>query len=141
MLKPYPISCPQIASGNVYHFTTKHNITYEVRFGRKEKNILHVNLVFGVINEEYEGEEYILTNKDDVFRVMTTVAEIVKIYLSKHPHMQVLEFTAENSSLSKDEEKKRLKLYSRYIPRVFDTNLWKVSNKNNTVQIIKKNKY
>jgi len=141
MLKPYHIICPAISSGNIYLFTTKHDITYEVRFGRKEDNILHVNLVFGVTNDKYEGEEYILTNKDDVFRVMTTIAEIVKLYLSKHPHTQIFEFTAENNNLPQHEARKRLLLYSRYIPRVFDENEWKITKKDNTVKIIRKNKY
>jgi len=138
MFEPYEIICPQISSGNVYHFVTKNGIKYEVRFGRKENNILHVNLVFGVTNEEYDGEEYILTNKDDVFRVMHTIAEIVKIYLERHPHTQIFEFTAENSSLSKDEARKRLLLYGRYIPKVFNEKEWKVSRKNNSVRIRRK---
>tara|TARA_Y100000589_G_scaffold291166_1_gene294459 strand:+ start:67006 stop:67431 length:426 start_codon:yes stop_codon:yes gene_type:complete len=141
MLKPYPIISPQISTGNIYHFNTQYGVVYEVRFGRKENNILHVNLVFGVTNEEYDGEEYVLTNKGDVFRVMTTIAEIVKIYLEKHPHTQIFEFTAENSTLTKDEAQKRLKLYGRYIPKVFDSNQWKIVKKDDTVQIIKKNKY
>lgn len=55
------------------------------RFGRLQDNILHANIVFGVINDEFEGEEYVATNRGEVYQVMNTIVEIVKNYMSEHP--------------------------------------------------------
>ena len=79
----YSILPPNIPSAGVYYFTTNAGIQYEVRFGRKKNDLLNVTIVFGVINEEYEGEEYILTNKGDVFRVMNTISKIIILYFMK----------------------------------------------------------
>ncbi len=37
--------------------------------------------VFGVVNDEFEGEEYVATNKGEVYQVMNTIVEIEKIML------------------------------------------------------------
>lgn len=124
-MKPYVIIAPLIPSGQVYTFTTKFDVEYEVRFGRKKENILHSVVVFGVLNEEYEGEEYIVTNKGDAFRVMTTISEVIRMYLKEHPNMQTVEFTG---ILREDDEKEnisqRTKLYLRFLPRVFSKDEW-----------------
>lgn len=90
---PYQIIAPAIPSGQVYQFTTDFDVEYEVRFGRKKENILHSVFVFGVLNDEYDGEEYVLTNKGDVFRVIATISEVIKMYMKEHPNMQIFEFT------------------------------------------------
>ncbi|MBK7183010.1 MAG: hypothetical protein IPH89_08755 [Bacteroidetes bacterium] len=59
----YKIIAPAISTAGVYYFTTDCGVNYEVRFGRRQDNILHATIVFGVTNDEYEGEEYTLTNK------------------------------------------------------------------------------
>ncbi len=124
-MKPYPILAPAIPSGSIYQFTTAFDVEYEVRFGRKKENILHCIVVFGVLNDEYEGEEYVVTNKGDAFRVMTTIAEVIRAYLVEHPTMQIVEFTG----ILRDEDveeimSQRTKLYLRFLPRVFDKDTW-----------------
>lgn len=124
-MKPYSIIAPAIPSGAIYQFTTAHDVEYEVRFGRKKENILHCIVVFGVLNDEYEGEEYVVTNKGDAFRVMTTIAEVIRAYLHEHPTMQIVEFTG----ILRDEDmeeimSQRTKLYLRFLPRVFDSEIW-----------------
>ncbi len=89
----YEIIKPNIPTGQVYHFLTDFEVEYEVRFARKKENILHAVIAFGVLNEEYEGEEYALTNKGDVFKVMRTIITIISLYGEKHPNTQVYEFT------------------------------------------------
>jgi hypothetical protein len=139
-IDPYHIILPVIKSGTVYSFTTKSNVVYEVRFGRKQNNILNATIVFGVTNEEYDGEEYSLTNKGEVYKVMATIVEIVKLYRKEHPNINLFEYTGEQSDKEKIKNRNvRLALYNRYIRRVFD-NSWSVSSKDNKV-IIKKNKY
>ncbi|MBL7898164.1 MAG: hypothetical protein JNJ99_06495, partial [Crocinitomicaceae bacterium] len=82
----YEIIKPNIPTGQVYHFTTDYGVEYEVRFARKKENILHAVIAFGVLNEEYEGEEYALTNKGDVWKVMRTIITIIDMYGEKHPN-------------------------------------------------------
>ncbi|MCC7333347.1 MAG: hypothetical protein IT232_12150 [Flavobacteriales bacterium] len=123
-ITPYQIFPPAIKSGNVYSFTTDSGVNYEVRFGRKQDNILNATIVFGVTNEEYEGEEYSITNKGEVYQVMATIVEVVRLYKTEHPNVNLFEFTGEQSEKEKAKNKNvRLNLYCRYISMVFD-NHW-----------------
>ena len=136
-LQPYHIIPPVIKSGTVYSFTTDSGVNYEVRFGRKQNNILNATIVFGVTNEEYDGEEYSVTNKGEVYKVMATIVEVVRKYKEEHPNINLFEYTGEQSEIEKSKNRNiRLALYNRYIRRVFD-NKWVVDNKENKV-IIKK---
>jgi hypothetical protein len=119
MSQEYNIIYPAISSAGVYFFNTDGGINYEVRFGRKQDNILHATIVFGVTNDEFDGEEYSVTNKGELYRVMSTIVKIVKTYMSEHPKMTRYEFTG----ISKDEESEdimsaRIKLYNRYVPQI-----------------------
>jgi hypothetical protein len=121
-LPPYDIELPAIKSGNVYLFTTESGTQYEVRFARKKENLLHVTIAFGVLNDEYEGEEYAVTNKGEVFRVMSTVVEVMKIYMIEHPNIRIFEFTGEPTSKeTENNANKRLNLYKRYLRDIFDS--------------------
>lgn len=136
-IQPYQITPPAIKSGTVYSFITDSGVNYEVRFGRKQDNILNATIVFGVTNEEYEGEEYSITNKGEVYRVMATIVEVVRKYKNEHPNINLFEYTGEQSDKEKEKNKNvRLALYNRYIRMVFDKN-WEVSAVDNKV-IIKK---
>jgi hypothetical protein len=135
-MTPYPIIAPDIPSGDVYKFTTKFDVEYEVRFGRKKDNILHIIVVFGVLNDEYDGEEYVVTTKGDVFRVMTTIAEIIKMFLHEHQHTEIFEFNGilrENGM--PDSISQRTLLYLRYLPTVFSPDEWKTQNLGNEIVV------
>lgn len=121
-VETYKIIPPPIASAGVYFFTTDSGMIYEVRFGRRQDNILHATIVFGVINEEFDGEEYVVTNKGEVFRVMTTIVKIVKMFMAEHTKIMCYEFTGIPKE-GEDETKtsKRNLLYKRYLPRIFET--------------------
>lgn len=124
-VEEYKIIIPAITTAGVYYFTTDCGVHYEVRFGRRQDNILHATIVFGVINEEYDGEEYTVTNKGELYRVMTTIVHVVKMFMAEHPKMVTYEFTG----LAKDDEPEnkltsRINLYKRYLPRIFG-NEWK----------------
>lgn len=122
---PYKITLPVIKSGTVYSFITESGVNYEVRFGRKQDNILNATIVFGVTNDEYEGEEYSITNKGEVYHVMATIVEVVRLYKNEHPNVNSFEFTGEQSEKEKEKNKNvRLNLYHRYISEVFDKT-WK----------------
>ena len=130
----YAITAPAISTAGVYYFTTDGDINYEVRFGRRQDNILHATIVFGVTNDEFEGEEYTVTNKGELYRVMTTIVKVVKMFMGEHPKMVTYEFTG----LAKDSEPEdkltsRINLYKRYLPRIFDKE-WKFDySRGNTI--------
>ena len=132
-----PIEFPNIPSAGVYYFNTKSGLRYEVRFGRLQDNILHANIVFGVINDEFEGEEYVATNRGEVYQVMNTIVEIVKNYMQEHPKVSVYEFNA----VGKDDEDEnvenaRMVLYKRFLPRIFDRQ-WKFKIEGNFALVTK----
>ena len=133
-VEEYKIIAPAISTAGVYYFNTDSDINYEVRFGRRQDNILHATIVFGVTNDEFEGEEYTVTNKGELYRVMTTIVHVVKMFMAEHPKMVTYEFTG----LAKDTEPEdkltsRINLYKRYLPRIFDKE-WKFDySRGNTI--------
>lgn len=134
-VKSYTIIPPAISTAGVYYFTTDSGVHYEVRFGRRQDNILHATIVFGVTNEEYEGEEYTVTNKGELYRVMTTIVDVVKIFMAEHPKMISYEFTGlAKEGESENTSSKRINLYKRYLPRIFDKD-WQFSFKENTALV------
>jgi len=131
----FPIVYPNIPSGDVYYFTTSAGTKYEVRFGRRKDNIFHATIVFGVVNDEYKGEEYVTTNKGDLYSVMHTIGEVIRTFMSYHPKMLIYEFTA----LAKEGEQEglitvRRKLYERYLGELFGAE-WKQELKGNTMTV------
>ena len=137
-VKVYPIVYPAISSAGLYLFTTDGGVDYEVRFGRKQNNILHATVVFGVTNDEYEGEEYVETNKGELYSVMATVVAVVKIFLKEQPNLKCLEFTGVTKKNESDKKSgTRIKLYYRYLPQIFD-NTWIIKAEENTIVVNKK---
>ena len=131
----YPIVYPNIPSGDIYYFTTASDTKYEVRFGRRKDDIFHATIVFGVVNEEYKGEEYVITNKGELYSVMATISQIIRTFMTHHPRMLIYEFTA----IAKEDEGEdtitvRRKLYERYLSGIFGS-LWKYEFKGNTVLV------
>ena len=141
MGKPYQnileIEYPSIPSAGVYYFTTKSGLRYEVRFGRLQDNILHANIVCGVIDDEFEGEEYVTTNRGEVYQVMNTIVEIVKNYMMEHPKVNVYEFNAVGRE-GEDEnvENARMALYRRFLPKIFESG-WKFKIEGNFALVTK----
>jgi len=91
---PYPIVMPQIRSGEAYYFQTGSGLKYQVLFARKEKGYLEHILNFSVLNEEFE-DEYSETNRGEIYRVIATVAEIVRLYHEVHGNSVSYEFSGE----------------------------------------------
>ena len=135
---PYPILYPDFGENGLYNFTTKNGIQYEVMFGRRESNPLHVSVVFGVINEEFEGEEYSETKHHDQYKVIATVIKIVKHYIATKNHLKLVEF----AGVSRDNESEktsniRMRFFSRYLHDIFDES-WLLEIKENKM-IARKN--
>jgi len=134
----YKIIPPPIESGSTYYFETDHGMNYEVRFGRKQNNILNTSIVFGVINDEFEGEEYSQTNKFEMFRVMATIVAILRRYMKLHPKINSYEFTGEPTKKEMDKEGRiRLMFYNRYLSHVFDDS-WEIIKESNRTLVKKK---
>ncbi|MGL5889197.1 MAG: hypothetical protein ACRC3B_04895 [Bacteroidia bacterium] len=134
----YSIVRPAISSAGVYFFTTDSGIEYEVRFGRRQDNILHATIVFGVINDEFDGEEYVETNRGEVFRVMSTISEVVRIFMQEHPKIMCYEFTGiPKDGEEEDKSSQRSLLYRRYLPQIFDQN-WEMNFSGNTAVATRK---
>jgi len=141
LLEEYRIIAPAIATAGVYYFTTDPGVQYEVRFGRRQDNILHATIVFGVINDEFEGEEYVVTNKGDLYRVMATIVKVVKMFMEQHPKMVAYEFTGIAKEGENDSRlSQRINLYKRYLPKIFESNEWSFDySGGNTVVVNRKN--
>ena len=145
----FTIEYPPIKSAGVYYFNTSSGLRYEVRFGRRQDNILHSTIVFGVINDEFEGEEYVTTNRGEVYRVMNTIVMIVKDFMEQHQKVNIYEFHAidrddEEERPSQQEQKNkikgnsRLKLYKRYLPKIFEKG-WNFNFDGNNAIVLKQN--
>jgi hypothetical protein len=142
----FTIEYPAIKSAGVYYFNTSSGLRYEVRFGRRQDNILHSTIVFGVINDEFEGEEYVTTNRGEVYKVMNTIVAIVKDFIEQHPKVNIYEFHAidrddedektEDGGKNKIKGNARLKLYKRYLPKIFE-NGWLFNFEGNNAIVTK----
>jgi len=134
--EPYTIQAPEILTGDTYYFTTESGLKYQVRFGKKRDNYLGNIVNFSVLSDEFE-DEYSETNRGEVYRVVATVIEIVRIFHEFHKHSDSYEFTGEFKD-TKDTGKAsiRTKLYYRYANAILDSN-WKPLLEGNKVTVKK----
>ena len=93
-IEHYEIKIPEIHSGSTYYFTTESGLEYEVQFAKKRDNYLENIVNFSVISEDFE-DEYSETNRGEVYRVIATVTEVVKIYHENHSYSVSYEFSGE----------------------------------------------
>ena len=110
-VSPYPIECPNIPSGAVYFFNSGSGLRYEVLFAKKRDDYLENIINFSVLNDDFE-DEYSETNRGEVYRVIATVIEIIKIYHHYHAYSSSYEFSGEFKDHNDDgEASKRTMLY------------------------------
>ena len=132
---PYEIMKPLIDTGETYHFITDSGLLYEVTFGRKKENYLHHLINFSVISEEFEDDEYTVTNKGELYRIIATLIEIIRIFHYYHPHTERYELTGEFKEKNDSREASiRTRLYYR-CAKYFINNKWSVVIRKNTVII------
>ena len=131
----YDIKRPEIISGGTYYFETASGLVYQVTFGKKKKNYLGNILNFSVISDEYE-DEYTETNKGEVYRIISTVTEIVRIFHENHPYSNSYEFSGEFKKTNDPPPVSiRTRMYFRSALRVIDSDIWDVSTEENKVVI------
>ena len=90
----YTIEVPEIRSGEAYYFETGSGLRYQVLFARKKNNYLEHIVNFSVLNDEFE-DEYSETNRGEIYRVIATVVEIIRIYHGIHSYSTSFEFSGE----------------------------------------------
>jgi hypothetical protein len=113
----YPIQVPEIQSGDTYYFTTESGLKYQVRFGKKRDNYLGNIINFSVLSEDFE-DEYSETNRGEIFRIISTMIEIIRIYHENHVHSDTYEFTGEFKETRDTQPASiRSRLYFRYARR------------------------
>jgi hypothetical protein len=135
-LDPYPIEYPAIKTDFIFFFTTDSDLRYEVRFGRKKDNYLGYVLNFSVLSDDYD--EYSETNRGEIYRIISTVVEIVRYFHSMHNYTNYFEFSGEyKPNRDADETSIRTKVYYKYAQKIIDRN-WKVNLAGNKVIIKKK---
>ena len=134
----YDIKRPEIESGSTYYFQTASGLTYQVTFGKKKNNYLGNILNFSVLSEEYE-DEYSETNRGEVYSIIRTMIEIIRIYHQNHPYSNSYEFSGEfKDDRDADKTSIRSKLYFREAQRVIDQNYWNLSLEENKVILTRK---
>jgi hypothetical protein len=134
----FPITPPSIETGYVYNFITPSDLLYEVRFAPKQDKILEMVVNFTVLSEEFE-HDYPVTNRGELYGVIATVIEIMKMFHFHHNFTTSYEFSGEFKEGEDKEKQKtsiRSRLYIRYAEKVLNTN-WKYELNGNKV-ILKK---
>ncbi len=134
---PYEIERPGIPSGAAYYFITGSALRYEVLFAKKQNNYLENIINFSVLNEEFE-DEYSETNRGEVYRVIATVAEIIRIYHENHSYSLSYEFSGEFKDNNKERTTSvRTLLYFRKAKEILHPS-WHLELSGNKVVVYRK---
>jgi hypothetical protein len=130
--KTYPINRPAIETGYDYFFKTASGLLYEVRFARKSDNYLGIVVNFTVVSDEFE-HDYPVTNRGEIYNVIATVIEIIKIFHQFHIFTNSYEFSGEfKEDENKEDASIRSRLYYRYAQQILNKN-WQSEMKGNKV--------
>lgn len=124
-----------------YYFTNRFNDQYEVSFSRDEKNYLKVTVSFCVTNEEYENDQYAITNHGDVYRVLNTVCLIILSFAKDHPNVNHYVFSGERRMFeieNKIEITGRTRVFLRFVKKFFNPPVWEIKQDGNFVHLLKK---
>lgn len=136
----FPITNPNVSSGQVYYFTTHSGLLYEVRFGKKSDNYFGHVVNFGVRHEDYD-HEYATTNKGEIYAIIPTVMEIICRFQNQNPHNNYYEFTGEFKDRRDDQEASiRTRFYLRTAKRYINTAVWGIELQTNKVILRRKPK-
>ncbi len=134
---PYQVEIPAIKSASDYYFTTESGLRYQVLFARKKERYLEHIVNFGVLNEEFE-DEYSETNRGEIYRVIATVVEIIRIYQEIHYYSTGYEFSGEfKENREVGENSIRTRLYFRKAKKIIDLS-WTVTMLGNKVILSRK---
>jgi hypothetical protein len=93
-VKHYPVQAPAIKSGAEYYFTTESGLQYQVIFARKKSNYLEHIINFSVLSDEFD-DEYSETNRGEIYRIISTMIEIIRLFHEHHATSTSYEFSGE----------------------------------------------
>jgi hypothetical protein len=135
----YEVKRPDILSGSAYYFTSNSGLRYEVLFAKKRDNYLENIINFSVLNDEFE-DEYSETNRGEVYHIIATVTEIIRIYHNQHAYSISYEFSGEfKDNNEKRESSIRTLLYYRKAKNILHKK-WNIDLSGNKVVVHRKNK-
>lgn len=130
----YPIEFPAIKSAAEYYFETESGLTYQVLFAKKKNNYLENIVNFSVLSDEFE-DEYSETNRGEIYRVIATVVEIIRVYHSQHSYSTSYEFSGEFKKGNEHRENSiRTLLYYRKAQEIMHPG-WAIHMRGNKVVI------
>ena len=123
-MKPYPFKTEFDGEElRTYTFKTDSGLNYKVELMEEEDDeygmVLYIN--FGTYNEGEEDDDFggpnqnVVTNKGELYRVMNTIAEIVKKDLSFHGYIKYISFNPAKRQDKDTDSNARGKLYMKYI--------------------------
>jgi hypothetical protein len=136
----YPVEIPEIRSGAAYYFKTESGLRYQVLFAKKKCNYLEHIVNFSVLNEEFE-DEYSETNRGEIYRVIATVVEIIRLYHENHSYSISYEFSGEFKKGNEQRETSiRTLLYYRKAREIMHP-LWEIEMMGNKVIVHRKKKH
>ncbi len=110
LVSPYPIQLPPYKSIRLYRFENVEHKIFTVQFVYPKLSKQHVYLDLSV---KHVDDEYAATNSGDIYRVMSTVVEILIHFIQKNPAICKISITV--ASLNEREFLQRMKLYLRYV--------------------------
>lgn len=113
---PLPFQKPNFPGRYEYLFTTQKGTRYQVLFGRKTQEMFKFTIIFGVLNEEFSGNEYCETNRFEIRPVITTVLAIIADFIKQHPHIKTIEFMGQPKADPRKINQRNL-LFIRYLKR------------------------
>lgn len=131
----------------VYNFETNSTppTYYEVELSELEPHQFKVYKIgsgvtlainFGVTDDQGIKSTKKLTNKGELYKVMATVADIVKKDIKEHPYINTLEFTpSKRQDKDTEESNARENLYKKYIEMNFKGADISKDNSNDTITV------
>lgn len=131
---PYAVEPPAIPTGEAYYFRSGSGLRYQVLFARKKSNYLANIINFSVLDDAFENE-YSETNRGELYRIVATVAEIIRIFHEHHPLSASYEFSGEFKQGNEGREASiRTRLYFRMARELLAPG-WKLSMEGNKVLV------
>lgn len=134
----YTIRIPDIKSGAEYYFETGSGLRYQVLFAKKKDRYLENVVNFSVLSDEFE-DEYSETNRGEIYRVIATVVEIIRLYHLNHSYSTSYEFSGEFKKGNEGRRKTSIRtlLYYRKAREIMHP-AWEIEMKGNKVIVHRK---
>ncbi len=133
-IKPYAVQSPVIKSGAEYYFETDSGLQYQVIFARKKSNYLEHIINFSVLSDEFE-DEYSETNRGEIYRIISTMIEIIRIFHQHHATSTSYEFSGEFKPGNEAKEVSiRTRLYYRKARQILHPD-WELEIQGNKVVV------